>query len=207
MDTVRQTVGGQVNRFPFNLPGQALVLSTTTNQPSAPIVKDGLNTVYTAEVRGTSGTVTATHSIYATNDPHAAGEDDPSTNPPTRNNFSINTTNTSTTITTVNGEPLFRLDMDGDEVYAVGVTPGTTMTYVSATSATLSAAATATSPTGGTQARFQAVAPWFLAGTITLSGTKVDAGSFAMNTAYKWMKDVVSNISGTNATARCKQGT
>lgn len=205
-DTVRLTTGGQPQRFPFNLPGQATALSTTTNTNSAPIPKDGTYATYEGYLQGTSGTQSATMTFYVTNDPHTAGSDDPSLNHPQRNNFNIITTNTSTAIAPVNGEPLFRPDMDGDEVYAIGVTVGTTMAYVSPVSATLSAAATATSATNGSPARFQAL-HWVLLGTLTLTGTKHAEDGFATASNWKFVRVVVSAITGTGCTASAIQGT
>lgn len=205
-DTVRLTTGGQPQRFPWNLPGTAPVTSTLSNSNSQPIPKDGTYSTYTCAVKGTSGTVSATVVIQATDDPHTAGADDPSFNPPQRNNFRINTTNTSTAITTTGGEPLFRPDMDGDEVYAAGVTVGTTMTYVSPTSATLSAAASATSPVVGVQARFQDI-DWVLLATVTLTGTKRNADGFSTAANWRWVRGVVSAISGTGAAVTITQGT
>src|ERR1700761_843127 len=128
-DTVRLTTGGQPQRFPWSAPGVTpAAITTTANGNSQPIPKDGTFSTYVASVTGT-GAVGATVVVDATNDPHTAGADDPSYNPPRRNNFAIGTTNTSTTITSSEG--LFRPDMNGDEVYAVGVANGTTMTYVS----------------------------------------------------------------------------
>lgn len=205
-DTVRLTTGGQPQRFSFALPGQAPQLTTTTNSTSAPIPKDATYATYEGFLQGTSGTQSATMTFQVTNDPHTAGADDPSFNPPQRNNFNINVTNTSTTITTVNGEPLFRTNMDGDEVYAIGVPVGTTMTYVSPTQATLSAAATATSTTGGTPARFQAL-HWILLGTLTLTGTKHAEDGFTTASNWKFVRVSVSSLTGTGATASAIQGT
>lgn len=198
-DTVRLTTGGQPQRFPWNAPDAATVLSTLANANSQPIPKDGTFSTYLAVVKGTAGTVSATVVVQATNDPHTAGADDPSFNPPQRNNFQIKTTNTSTAITSPEG--LFRADMDGDEVYAIGVTNGTTMTYVSTTSATLSAAATAT---GTVHGRFQSLA-WVLLGTITLTGTKIAADGFATQSDWKWVRGVVSLLTGTGAAVTITQ--
>lgn len=193
-DTVRLTTGGQPQRFPWNVPGRASVTFTTTNLHSQPIPKDGTFSTYVAAVKGSTGAQSATVVVQATNDPHTAGADDPSVNPPARNNFLIGTTNTSTTITSSEG--LFRTDMTGDEVYAIGVTDGTTMTYVSPTSATLSAAAVAT---GTVTARFQSF-QWVLLATITLSGTLQAADGFATMSDWKWVRAVVSGLTGTSAT-------
>lgn len=200
-DTVRLTTGGQPQRFPWNAPGTSpVVINTTANGNSQPIPKDGTFSTYVASIVGT-GTVSATVVVQATNDPHTAGSDDSSLPTPTRNNFQIVTTNTSTAITTANGEPLFRPEMNGDEVYAVGVPSGTTITYVTPTSATLSAAATAT---GTPQARFQAFA-WVLLATITLTGTNHAADGFATMSDWKWTRAVVSAITGTGATVTVTQ--
>lgn len=190
MDTVRLTTGGQPQRFPWNLPGAVTQLSTTANGNSQPIPKDGTFSTYVASITGT-GAQSATVVVQATNDPHTAGADDPSLG--TRNNFQIITVNTSTSITSKEG--LFRTDMNGDEVYAVGVPAGATMTYVNQTTATLSAAATAT---GTPQARFQAF-QWVLLATITLSGNPRAADGFATMSNWKWVRAVLSSLTGTNA--------
>lgn len=197
-DTVRLTTGGQPQRFPWNAPASVAALATTTNANSQPIPKDGTFSTYVAGVSGT-GTVGATVVVQATNDPHTAGADDPSLNPMQRNNFAIGTTNTSTAITSPEG--LFRTNMNGDEVYAVGVPNGTTMTYVSPTSATLSAAATST---GTAQARFQSY-QWVLLATITLAGTTHAADGFATQSDWKWVRGVVSSITGTGASVSVTQ--
>lgn len=198
-DTVRLTTGGQPQRFPWNAPGAATALSTIANANSQPIPKDGTFSTYVAGISGTSGTVSATVVVQATNDPHTAGADDPSFNPPRRNNFVIGTTNTSTAITSAEG--LFRADMNLDEVYAVGVANGTTMTYVSPTSATLSAPATVT---GTPQARFQSF-QWVLLATITLTGTNHAADGFSTQSDWKWVRSVVSAITGTAAAVTVTQ--
>lgn len=195
---VKVVVGGQVARFAWSLPGQTNTYSTTTAIKSAPIPKDATTSVVMAYVIGTSGAVTASINIYGTIDPHSAGADDPFIG--TRNNFRIGTTNTSVTITSADG--LFRSDMDQDEVYAPGVPAGATMTYVSATSATLSAAATATATV---QARFQAL-NWVLLGNINLSGTRQACDGFATNVSWKWIQASVVSISGTGAAVHIKQG-
>lgn len=197
-DTVRLTCGAQPQRFPFNVPGATASTSTTANSNSAPIPKDGVYATYLAYVTSTAGAVSATMTFYATNDPHTAGADDLSLG--TRNNFVIGTTNASTTITSSEG--LFRSDMDGDEVYAQGVAVGTTMTYVSATSATLSATASATATV---PARFQAL-NWVLLATVTLSGTRHASDGFATASAWRWARVVVSSLTGTGATAFAIQG-
>lgn len=197
METVRLTTGGLAQRFNWALPDAPLALPALAAAFSAPLYKDGIHTTYMAHVLGT-GAVTATVVIEATDEPHSAGADDVELG--TRNSFAIATTNTSTAITSK--EPLFRSGMTGDEVYAQGVTPGTTMTYVSPTSATLSAAATAT---GTVNARFQA-RNWVLLATITLSGTGFACDGFATMAAWKWVRARVTAITGTNAAVYCRQG-
>ena len=86
-DTVRLTTGGQPQRFPWSAPGVTpAAITTTANGNSQPIPKDGTFSTYVASVTGT-GAVGATVVVDATNDPHTAGADDPSYNPPRRNNF------------------------------------------------------------------------------------------------------------------------
>lgn len=198
-ETVRVTCGGKPQYFNFALPGQVPVLSTTTAIPSAPLFKDGVYESYQAIETGT-GSVTGTVIIEGTNDPHTAGADD--TTLGTKNNFNINTTSGSATITSPDG--YFRSDMDGDEVYAIGVPVGTTMTYVSASSATLSVNATVTAT--GVQARFQAL-NWLetALGTITLNGTNKSTNGFSTASSWRWVRARVTAITGTSATAKVIQ--
>jgi hypothetical protein len=201
-NTVRLTTGGQEQKFNFALPGQTPLYTATGTINSAPQPTDGIYSTYEAAVIGTSGAQAATIAIQATNRPHSAGADDPVLLQ--RNNIPIITTNTSTTVTSP--DAAFRADMQDDEVYCVGVPTGTTFTYVSAISGTLSNAATATSPTGGAQARFQSPL-WVLLGTITLTGTKRASDGFSKNASWKWVRAVVSGVTGTGATVTVSQGT
>jgi len=181
------------------LPGiipQVNFISTTGG--SQPIPKDSTFSTYVAAVKGSAGAQTATVLVQATNDPHTAGADDPVAG--TRNNFFISTLSGSPTITSAEG--LFRSDMTGDEVYAQGVALGTTMTFVSKTTATLSANATATAIV---PARFQSF-QWVLLATITLSGTLQAADGFATISNWKWVRANVTAITGTGASVVCTQG-
>lgn len=198
MDTVKLVCGQQPQYYSFALPPDSPpVLSTTTTGFSQPMPKDGVYATYQAAVTGT-GAVGATVVIRCTNDPYTAGQNDIANQK--FQNFQISTTNASTTVTQANG--YFRPDQTGNQVYADGVTVGTTFTYVSPTSGTLSAAATATKTT---QARFQAN-KWVTLGTITLTGTTEASDGFATASAWKWTEANVSAISGTNATVQVFQG-
>lgn len=194
-DSVRVTGGGNPVYFNWALPGQIPNFTTTVTGYSAPMPKDGVYCSFQASVRGTSGTQTATAVIQVTNEPHAAGADNVITGE--RNNFPINTTNGSATITSPEG--LFRVNMDQDEVYAIGVPAGATMTYVSPTSATLSVNATATAT--AVQARFQDTRLWASTAltTITLSGTLGSSDAQATQVAYKWVRVHLTAITGTGA--------
>lgn len=204
MDTVRVVGGGPPVYFNWALPGQAPVLSTTATGYSAPMPKDGVYCSIQASVRATSGAASATVTLSVTNSPHAAGADNTVTGE--RNNFTIITTSGSPTISSPEG--LFRANMDGDEVYAIGVPAGVTMSYVSATSATLSSNATASSGTVGVQARFQCLSEWCstLLGTITLgSATPGSADGIATSATWKWIRARVTLLAGNGSAVKIIQ--
>lgn len=198
MDTNQLVNAGLVQYYSFATPlNSPSVNSTTTVQVSNPIPKDGIYATYQAAVSGT-GTVGATVLIQCTNDPYTAGQNDFQNQK--FQNFAMGTTNASTAVTQANG--YFRPDQTGNQVYAAGVANGTTFTYVSATTGTLSAAATAT---GAPQTRFQAN-KWVLLGTITLTGTGEASDGFATASSWKWTRATVSAVSGTAASVQVIQG-
>ena len=199
MDTVKLVCGQQPNYFTFATPLNSPSVTSTTvaNVFSAPMPKDGIYSSYQASVSGTSGTVTATAVFQVTNDPYTAGQDDIFNRK--FQSFEMGITNTSTTVTQFNG--YFRPDQTGNQVYAAGVPNGTTFTYVSPTSGTLSAAATAT---GKVQTRFQAN-KWVSLGTVTLTGTLENSDGFATASGWKWVRVNVTAISGTGASVTCIQ--
>jgi len=199
MDVVKIICGAQPNYFTFGSPG-VVSPTTTATAASNPIPKDGVYSTYQAIVKGT-GAVTATVTVYATNDPNTAGADQNSqSNAGPVLNFAIGTTNASTAVTQANG--YFKSSMTGYKVVADGVPAGTTFTYVSPTSGTLSANATATASVA---ARFQD-SNWVTLGTISLSGTTSASDGFATASSWKWVYANVSAISGTGATVSVIQG-
>jgi hypothetical protein len=198
MDTVQVVNAGLVQYYSFSPPPNSpSVNSTTAIAFSNPIPKDGVYATYLASVTGT-GTVGATAVIQCTNDPYTAGQDDIANRK--FQNFLMGTTNASTTVTQAQG--YFRPDQTGNQVYAAGVPNGTTFTYVSSTTGTLSAAATATATV---PARFQAN-KWVLLGTITLTGTTEASDGFATSASWKWTRFNVTAVSGTGATVVGIQG-
>jgi len=199
METVKVVCGQQAQYFTFASPPNAPpVLSTTATAFSAPMPKDGIYATYQGTVTGT-GAQSATIIVQATNDPYSAGQDDIVNRK--WQNIQINTTNASTAVTSPDGS--FRPDQTGNQVYATGVPNGTTFTYVSASSGTLSANATATQTR--VAARFQAN-KWVTLATISLSGTAEASDGFATVSAWKWVRANVSAITGTNATVQVIQG-
>lgn len=198
MDTVQIINAGLIQYYSFASPPNApQVISTTANIVSNPMPKDGIYATYQLTVTGV-GAVTATGLVQCTNDPYTAGADDRVNQK--FQNFAMGTTTTSTSVTQANG--YFRQDQTGNQVYAVGVPNGTTFTYVSPTTGTLSANATAT---GNVQARFQAN-KWVTLGTITLTGTTEVSDGFATASSWKWTRITTSNVTGTNATVQAIQG-
>src|ERR1700744_1764144 len=134
MDTTQLICGQQPQYYSFaSPPNSPQVISTTVNGVSNPIPKDGIYAVYQLSVTGT-GAVTATGLVQCTCDPYTAGQDDKANQK--FQNFAMGITNTSTAVTQANG--YFRPDQTGNQVYAAGVPNGTTFTYVSATTGTLS---------------------------------------------------------------------
>jgi CHASE2 domain-containing sensor protein len=201
METVQVVNAGQVQYYSFaNPPNSPSINSTTAIAFSNPIPKDGIYSTHEAMVTGT-GTVGATVLVQATNDPYTAGQDDIANRK--FQNFAMTTTNSSTAVTLNQPTPgYFRPDQTGNQVYAAGVPNGTTFTYVSPTSGTLSAAATAS---GTVPARFQAN-KWVLLGTITLTGTTEASDGMATAASWKWTRMNVTAISGTGATVVGIQG-
>lgn len=198
MDTVQVVNAGLVQYYTFaNPPNFPTINSTTAIAFSAPIPKDGIYATYELTVTGT-GTVGATGTFQATNDPFTGGQDDIANRK--FQNLQLGTTSTSTAVTSF--ENRFRPDQTGNQVYAAGVPNGTTFTYVSASTGTLSAAATATATV---PARFQAN-KWVLLGTVTLTGTTEAADGFTTVASWKWTRVNVTAVSGTGATVTAIQG-
>lgn len=199
MDTVKIVCGQQAQYYSFASPlNSPTVNSTSVTAVSNPIPKDGVYSTHQASVAGTAGTQTATVVVQATNDPYTAGLDDLGARK--FQNFAMGTTNASAAVTQANG--YFRPDQTGNQVYAAGVPNGTTFTYVSPSTGTLSANATAT---GTPQTRFQAN-KWVLLGTITLTGTLEASDGFATASAWKWTRANVTAITGTGAAVTVVQG-
>jgi CHASE2 domain-containing sensor protein len=202
METVKLVCGQQPVFYTFATPPNAPPVYTTTTATtySAPMPKDGIYSTHQAMVDGT-GAVTATVLIHGTNDPYTAGQNDIANLK--FQNININTTNASATVTLMRPtEGYFRPDQTGNQVYATGVPNGTTFTYVSPTSGTLSANATAT---GTVPARFQAN-KWVLLGTITLTGTNEASDGFTTASSWKWTRASVTAVTGTGAAVRIVQG-
>lgn len=198
MDTVQVVNAGLVQYYSFSTPPNSPnINSTTANLISNPIPKDGVYSTHQACITGT-GTVSATVTINCTNDPYTAGQDDIANRK--FQNLQLGTTSTSTAVTSP--ENRFRPDQTGNQVFATGVTNGTTFTYVSQGTGTLSAAATATAIV---PARFQAN-KWVLLGTITLTGTSENSAGFATASSWKWTDAVVTAITGSGATVQVIQG-
>lgn len=198
MDTVKLVCGQQPQYFSYATPlNSPTVNQTTVVAFSNPIPKDGIYATYQASITGT-GAQTATVLVQATNDPYTAGQDDLAARK--FQNFAMGTTSGSAAVTQFNA--YFRPDQTGNQVYAAGVPNGTTFTYVSPTTGTLSANATAT---GTPQTRFQAN-KWVLLGTVTLSGTGEASDGFATASAWKWTRMNVTALTGTSATVVGIQG-
>lgn len=199
METVKLVCGQQPVKFTFAVPPDAPpIYTTTTTGFSQPMPKDGIYATYQGVVKGTTGAQTATIVVQCTNDPKTAGQDDIPNQ--AFQNFAMGTTSASTAVTQANA--YFRPDMTGQQVYAAGVPNGATFTYVSPSTGTLSANATATATV---QARFQDI-NWVTLGTITLSGTVAASDGFATASAWKWVRVNVSAITGTGATVQVIQG-
>lgn len=198
MDTVKLVCGQQPQYYSFATPPNAPpILATTAIAISSPIPKDGIYATYQASVTGT-GTVGTTALVQCTNDPYTAGQDDIANRK--FQNFAMGTTTGSAAVTQANG--YFRPDQTGNQVYAAGVANGTTFTYSTPTTGTLSANATATATV---QARFQAN-KWVTLGTITLTGTTEASDGFTTAAAWKWTRVNVTAISGTGASVQVIQG-
>ncbi len=195
---------GEVSRFfAFSLTaaGDPNRLSTATGS-SQPIRKERVYSTFQATVFG-SGAVTATVIIDATNDDKTGeGRQIPVT------------LNGSTTVTSgalfngfvdANGRWVPPVQI-GDAISGTGIPAATTVTAVaSASSITISNAATATGP--GYYPLFTGV-DWIKTplGTITLTSTNFDSDGFTTSAAWRWVRARITAITGTSATVWVAMG-
>lgn len=209
MATDVRITSGELKNFAF---GNAQTLVTTANQSSLPLYKVSPYSTFQAICTSTTlGALTATVAIQATNDVW------------TGTGFVINNcviTNTSTTVTSAHQEFAGGSEQLNDlwnPAVAVGmlvVGPGIPIgAYVAAVtnngSITLSAAATATSTSS--VRFFQTNWASTAMGTITLSGTTSATApslsdGFTSIATWKFVRAVVSNVTGTGATVNVLMG-
>lgn len=180
---------------------QSPVYSVTANQSSLPFYKEAVYSTFQAIVAGT-GAVTATVTIQVSNDDNTGrGFVSQGTNAPT---WPVTTTNASPTLT-ANGQP-FTQALVGATITAPGVPVGTTVSSVAAGGVTLTMSANATA-SANVQCVFYAN-NWCATalGTITLNGTTSATDGFTTSAAWRYVRAVVSNITGTGATVNVLMG-
>lgn len=201
MHTVNLAGGIASRRFAF---GNSVnpSYSITANQNSLPLYKEAIYSAFQAVVEGT-GAVTATIAI------HGSVDDDTgrgvihggNTAPGLR----VGTTNTSTTMTSP--DAAFTADMVGLLVDCPGVPTGTTVSAVASGGASLTLSAAATATKVDAQAIFRDIV-WAATalGTITLSGTTLVTDGFQTTSSWRFIRAVVTNVTGTGATVRVWMG-
>lgn len=194
--------GEQPRAFSWG-PATAPVYSTTGTLPSRAMYKESPWSTFQAIVEGT-GAVTATVLIEGSNDDETGrGVVLANTSVPGVPGALVQTTASSATMTSEAKQ--FSANLVGTVVEAEGVTAGTTVTAVAAGggSLTLSAAATATSPSSGVQANFVKT-NWCktVLGTITLTATTKDTDGVFVLGPWRYVRMRVSAISGTGAAVR-----
>lgn len=198
---VRLKSGDQTRNFGFGIaPTQSIF--TTTNQDSFPLYKEAVYSTFQALIRGT-GAVSATVTLRVSNDDDTGrgyilgGRTAPG--------LLLNTTNASNSLSSPLGD--FTADVVGATVEVEGVPEGTTITSVTnAYTAIMSANATATS-TSPRQGNLYAN-NWCTTalGTITLTGTDTASDGFATASSWRYVKAVVSAISGVGARVSVNMG-
>lgn len=186
----------------FNFGNQVVpVVNTTTVQASLPIYKESVYSTFQAIVSGT-GAVTATVAIQVTNDDNTG-----------RGFILNNMVAPGVLVTTATGSPTlvsqgnqFTQALVGATTSAPGVPVGTTITAVAANgvSATMSANATATA----TVPCIFYANNWCTTamGTITLSGTTINADGFTTAAPWRYVRANITAISGTGAAVNVLMG-
>lgn len=201
MTTVNLAGGIASRRFAFGN-SVAPAYSITANQNSLPLYKEAIYSAFQAVVEGT-GVVTATIAIQGSVDDDTGRGmlHGGSTAPGLR----VGTTSASATMTSP--DAAFTADMVGKLVDCPGVPTGTTVSAVASGGASLTLSANATATASNVQAIFRAIV-WAATalGTITLSGTTLHSDAFQHVGSHRFVRAVVTNITGTNATVRVWMG-
>jgi len=187
--------------FSFGTP-TASVSYTTSGQSSLALYKESTYGALQATVNGT-GAVTATVVIQGSNDLNTGQGFTPGgTNAP--GGFSVNL-NASTTLVCLANQ--FTQAMVGAEVRCVGVPVGTTVSAVAANGGSLTMSAAATITAVNQQAQlFDLMWVATPLGTITLSGTGKVSDGFQTVASWRYLRAVVSNVTGSNATVTVLMG-
>ena len=203
-----QASGASLFQFP-PITGTGLVTSITANNTSLPLQRSYIYDTYQAIVTGT-GAVTATVTFQVSNDP-GTGVGYPIT---------VITANGNTAIVCANGSGWPNTIQVGQLITGPGIPAGTTVSAIpTASTITMSAAATASSPTqtsGGPYGSTTNIGTpvvfynnyWnqTAIGTITLTGTSPQSDGFVSATSWRFVRAVVTNITGTGATVQVLQG-
>lgn len=184
--------GRQPQLFNFGRP-DAVTSSITANATSLPIYKESVFATFQAVLKGT-GAITATAAIQCTNDDNTgrgfvpAGANAPG-------GFLCSMTSGSPTLTNPAG--YFTSAMTGALLYGVGIPAGTTATFVSSTSITMSQNATVTNTAGSAAVSIFDTAWCTTAlGTITLSSTGASTDGFTTTAPWRYVRAVITNITG-----------
>ena len=191
--------GDQPRAFPF---GNQIspVTTITANQASLPVYKESVYSSFQAILTGT-GALTATVAIQASNDDNTGrGFVLGGTNAP-----SVQATTSSGTTSLTCNAGCFSSVLVGATISGPGIPVGTTVASVTnSTTIVMSANATASATV---QVVFYAN-NWVATalGTITLSSTGTSNDGFATVSSWRYVRALVSNITGTGATVQILMG-
>lgn len=183
--------GEQPRLFNFGSFVGAPTYSVVAAATSLPIYKESPYSTFQVIVKGT-GAVTVTGTVQCTNDDNTGrGHTAPGRNQP---DYQVNTTSASAVVTSPQGD--FDASLVGATVVGPGIPAGTTVsTFTNATSITLSANATATQ--AGSQMRFYDNA-WNATALGTISVTTAPgADGFTTTAPWRYVRIVLSAITGT----------
>lgn len=186
--------GEQPRLFNFGRPDN-LVTSVTTNLTSQPLYKESPWSTFQLILQGT-GAITATGTVQCSNDDNTGrGFVGGSSND---RGFAVTTTAASATL--VSPARAFTAAVVGATIVMSNVAAGTTVLAVAAGggSLTMSANASTTDATGSLQALLYGVAWCTTAlGTITLSSVGASSDGFTTMAPWRYVRIVLSNVTGT----------
>lgn len=194
--------GEQPQYFQFGPPAFGASNLTTTNQSSQPIYKEGLYSTFQAILTGI-GVLAATVTLQVSNeDATGRGYILGGGNSP---GGPVDTANASPTLTSRGFQ--FTPNLIGALVIAPNVPAGTTVSAVAANGGSLTMSANATASASAVQGSIFAQ-NWIATplATITLNGSTSVSDGFTTTAPWRYVRAVVSGLTGTNAAVAILMG-